>query len=147
MRWWRRLVAVLFAAILVLGLGVVAVVVGVNLAHPRDESAYVTYLRVYGDTSSDDPVPNLAPRAALLAAGDAACGWLSGQEFALWRTSRSHRNPATTQAYLDDTRSDPLPWTGPPDRSSVAVGAWTYLCPATRELHEPHDLFRNQPGD
>src|SRR4051794_35035865 len=137
MRWWRRLVAVLFAAILVLGLGVVVVVIGVNLAHPRDESGYLTYLRRYGDTTTDEPASTLPPRSALLAVGDQACAWLGGQEFALWRTGPSHGYPVWIEGYLRHTRSDSLPWVGPPERSSVAVGAWAYLCPATRELHRP----------
>ena len=141
------MVLVPFAAAVVLGLGVVTIVIAVNLRHPRGEAGYVTYLRMYGDTSSDAPLADLPPRPTLVSAGDDACAWLSGREYALWRTSPEHRLPATMAAYLHDVQADPLAWSGPPDQSSVAAAAWTYLCPATRELHKPHYVFSSPPGD
>lgn len=145
--WWRRSVAVLLGAGLVLGVGVVALVIGVNLRHPRDEAGYLTYLRLYGDPSSDAPLTDLPARPGLISAGNDACAWLSGQEFALWRTSPAHRYPATITAYLESTRTDPIGWSGPPDRSTIAVAAWSHLCPATRELHKPHYVFSRPPSD
>jgi hypothetical protein len=132
---------------LLMGLGVVALVVGVNLQHPRDESGYLTYLRTYGDTSSDQPI-ELPARAGLMSAGQDACSWLSGSEFSLWRTDPRHRFSARMDAYLHSTGAQsPLAWSGLPERSTVAAAAWAYLCPATWELHKPHYVFNSPPGD
>ncbi|MFL6101275.1 MAG: hypothetical protein ACJ71T_15120 [Actinomycetales bacterium] len=148
---WRRSIAlaltVVLGVVLLIGLGVVALVTGVNLQHPRDETGYLTYLRTYGDMSSDQPI-ELPAHAGLVSAGQDACSWLSGSEFALWQTSVHHRFPARMDAYLRSRGAQPaLPWSGPPDRSAVAAAAWAYLCPATWELHKPHYVFSSPPGD
>jgi len=85
-----------------LGLALVGVLagpvglLGVHLTHPRDEDGYLAYLRQYGDTSSDDPVPVLPPTGDLLAEGDSACGWMREQPHALCGSrvdARSHPSP------------------------------------------------------
>src|SRR4051794_6259248 len=148
---WRRSVAgavpVVLSVVLLIGLGVVALVIGVNLQHPRDEAGYLTYLRTYGDMSSDQPI-ELPTHAGLVSAGQDACSWVSGSEFALWRTSLRHRFPARMDACLRaGGAQSALAWSGPPDRSTVAAAAWACLCRATWELHKPHYVFSSPPGD
>jgi hypothetical protein len=138
--------AALLTVVLGSGLGVVAVVIGVNLAHPRDEAGYLSYLRTYGDMTSDQPIA-LPPRSAVLAAGQDACSWLGGSGYALWRTDLRQRFSARMSAYLRSADARTLPWSGLPERSTVAAAAWAYLCPATWQLHKPHYVFTSSPGD
>lgn len=145
------------AAVIVTGLalGLANVVVVVHVTHPRDEGAYLEYLRLYGrgeqtgttDTDfTDDPI-TLPAIPALLAEGDRACGWLSHQGYALWRTDQSHRQAALYQRYEGSRHNSAQPWAGDPQRYSVVPAAWRYLCPATWQLHKPHYVFTSAQPD
>ncbi|MEU7172822.1 hypothetical protein ABZ949_15220 [Micromonospora tulbaghiae] len=75
-------------------------VVGVHVAHPRNESGYLVHLEQYGDRQNDRPLALMPPTADLVAEGDAACDWLREQPYALWRH-------AARPAIGDGSRVDP----------------------------------------
>ena len=124
-----------------------AAVLGVHIAHPRDERGYLTYLRQYGDPSSDRPLPALPPTAELLTEGDAACDWMREQPFALWRTDDQYHHQVVHHRYLRHVEGGSPSWGGTlPGLGSVAVAAWAYLCPADWELRQPRRRpFAPQP--
>lgn len=143
----RRLLAGL------VGLTVLLALVGVwqfRAHHPRDEVAYVAYLRQFpgavevGENGDVDAALAAASRFttgpnALVAAGDHACTWLSQQPYAGLRSGPRFRVAALSDRYL---RTSPTRgWTGYPDSFAVTAGAWAYLCPGTLDLHKPHWLF------
>ncbi|MFI5834709.1 hypothetical protein ACIA5A_13635 [Micromonospora sp. NPDC051300] len=113
-------------------------VLGVHVAHPRDEDGYLAHLKQYGDRQTDQPLRVLPPTADLVAEGDAACDWLREQPYALWRHDARYGELAVYERYLDEVGDRPPTWGAAlPDLRSVTGGAWTYLCPADRELREP----------
>jgi hypothetical protein len=151
----RRLVLAVLAAVVTPVLAVAGTVIAVHLEHPRDEAAYLEYLRLYGQgvqtgTTSDDfsDAPIALPSIpALIAEGDRACDWLGHQDYALWRTDPAHRVNALYGRYDASVAGRSLAWVGPPDDSSVAGAAWAHLCPATLELHKPHFVFTSSQPD
>lgn len=153
--WRKRIGLGLGAAVVALALAVVGTVVVVHLKHPRNEAAYLEYLRLYGrgvqtsatgDDFTDAPIA-LPSIPALIAEGDRACDWLGHQGYALWRTGASHRVDALYQRYDTLTQSRQLPWAGDPDHVSIAAAAWAHLCPATLDLHKPHYVFSSSEPD
>lgn len=135
-----------------LSLGVVGLVVFIDRTNPRDEAAYLTYLKTYG-SENGNPISTLPPSTQLVAEGDSACDWLAGTGYALWRTSAEWRNPAVAQKYETYVQGQPPPWGSTPSRGTIAAAAWGYLCPATVQMHKPHYLFSDPtagqggPGD
>jgi hypothetical protein len=152
---WKTAAIVAASSVTALVLVLAGTVIVVHVKHPRDESAYFEYLRLYGrgeqtgTTATDftDAPIELPAIPALLAEGDRACAWLSHQSFALWRTDPSHRVDAMYERYVASRHDATQPWEGDPQRDSVVAAAWQYLCPATRELHKPHYAFSSPPSD
>lgn len=136
---------------LALGIGAAAVLsvtavgsAGIDrLVYPRDEAGYRAYVDEYVPgwwSSGLKGVPERdkawleAHPDAVLAEGDAACRWLAEQPpVPELVTSGTATVGATAARYLDASQPvsavDVHEWT----RSGVVVGAWAYLCPATRE--------------
>ncbi|MEU7574244.1 hypothetical protein [Micromonospora sp. NPDC049240] len=134
-RHLRTVLGLAVAGVLAVAL---TVVLGVHVTHPRDEDGYLAYLRQYGDRQSDEPLPTLPPTADLIAEGDAACGWLREQPYALWRHDRRYRELVVHQRYLDHLGDRAPRWgSALPDLASVAGAAWSHLCAADRELRQP----------
>ena len=134
----RTVAAVGLAGVLVAtAVGAAALVVGVQLTHPRDTAAYIDYLHTYGSTTGEQLV-DLPPAADLVAAGDHACDWLAGQTWALWRTDVSRRVSTLQARYENEFGDEPTGWGAAPARDAVLAAAWAYLCPATLELRRPH---------
>jgi len=142
----RKVVYVLAGLLIALGLLAIGTVVEVHLKHPRDQAAYLAYLRKY--SVGQGPV-TLPPAALLVAEGDKACHWLGSQPMAYWRNGTSYRFPAVMMRYRLDVRGHAVPWgKALPSHHSVATAAWAYLCPATWQLHKPHYVFSDpNPGD
>jgi hypothetical protein len=150
----RRLVLAVLAVTVTPVLAVAGTVVAVHLEHPRDEAAYLEYLRLYGRSDEIDSAGNIidAPIAlpaipALIAEGDRACDWLGHQGYALWRTDASHRVTALYERYAAATQGRQLAWRGDPPGYSVTAAAWTHLCPATLDLHKPHFVLTSSEPD
>jgi hypothetical protein len=144
----RRLLVAVACLLAIFLLAGVAVVVSVHITHPRDESAYLAYLEAYGDAESDQPIADLAPAHSLVEEGDRACSWLGDQPVALWRTGRKYRFGWVMDRYMSQQGDRPVVWgSGSPGRSAVVAGAWSHLCPATWELHQPHQLHGNNGSD
>lgn len=120
-------------------------IAAVELTHPRNEAAYIDYMRTYGGAAS--PINNPPSAAALIAEGDRACGWLGGQPWALWRTSDQYRILSVQDRYNQQTAGHTAPGLVNPDRLGIAAGAWAYLCPAAMELRKPHFIFSDPHQD
>ncbi|MCI4062287.1 hypothetical protein MRQ36_06815 [Micromonospora sp. R77] len=134
----RKRLRVMVGVVVAGMLAIPAVVIGVHVAHPRDEDRYLAYLKRWGDLESNKPLEVLPPTADLIAAGDAACDWLREQPYALWRHDPQYRELRIYQRYLDQLGGHPPRWgEALPNLGSVTSAAWTYLCPADRELREP----------
>lgn len=122
---------------LIVAFGVAAAIGGVMLTHPGDEASYVAAVQRYvPDTKQASP-------DEIIAAGDRACGWLSRQPLALWRTDdKYHLDTLLTEYGKEMTSSGAeLPMAG------LASEAWLRRCPGTAALHRPHYVFSNPPGD
>jgi hypothetical protein len=143
----RKTAVALGCLVLAVALAIVATVVVVDVRNPRDETAYLGYLKQYGSTRGTRI--DLPPARSLIAEGDHACNWLGDAPTALWRTARSYRSPAVLARYRHAVRGDALPWGGKaPTRTTIAVAAWAELCPGTWVLHKPHYVFTQpNPGD
>ena len=136
----RRSRWIIGGAAVVVCLSAVGGLVAVNVTHPRDEAAYMSYMLTYGGVANG-PGGTVPARADLIAEGDRACDWLGGQTWALWRTDPPLRVPAMETRYAEQVQHVPLAWSGQPDHGTIAGAAWGYLCPAALELREPHDIF------
>lgn len=141
----KKALAIVGGIVTVLLLGVVGLVVFIDRTNPRDEAAYLTYLKTYGDNTGN-PITTLPPSTQLFAEGDKACDWLAGTGYALWRTSAEWRFPAIQGRYLTLVQNQPLPWGTTPSHDTVLAAAWAYLCPATEQMHKPHYLFSDAGG-
>lgn len=138
----RGVVVAVIALLLTIATGAGALAT-VHLTHPRDETAFLDYLRTYGSTSDTGVPLALPPTDQLLAEGDRACDWLNGQPWALWRNDGEFAYGKRMQRYLDSV-SEPVAWApADPIRFYVLAGAWASLCPASVELHMPHALGRS----
>jgi hypothetical protein len=116
-------------------------ITAVFVTHPRDENGYLNYVAKYGDYNGRklaDPPPS----EVLIKAGDRACNWLQRRTPALWRTDPNHRINSLYLSYLAHmSRADRnLPKT-------MLPGAWEYLCPGTKALIRPHDVFGRASHD
>jgi hypothetical protein len=119
----------------------IAAVIGVvYVTHPREEAAYLSYVRTYGNY--DGTHPRKASAQELISAGDRACDWLFHQTPGLWRTTAQHQLYGLSRAYARtmSTADLSLP-------SAVVPGAWHFLCPATADLVQGHDLLRDRNDD
>lgn len=136
----RRIVRTIGWVGLVCVLAVIAFVGGVYVTHPRDEGAFLNYVKTYSQyPRKQESRPS---SVALIQAGNRACDWLSHQIPALWRTGSGHTVNDLYRSYggADADADLALP-------SAVVPGAWTYLCPATELLVKPHYVFSDPPGD
>jgi hypothetical protein len=119
---------------------VAAVVVRVYMNHPRNEAAFIGYVHKYANFDGRK-LTNPPERAVLLDAGDRACDWLGDQSWALWRN-----DPERTVSGLLVRHESAMPRQDRTLPDSVSVGAWAFLCPATRTLVQPHRPF-SRAGD
>lgn len=115
---------------------IVAVVGGVYVTHPRDETAYLKYVEKYGqhqrNPSSD----------RLIEAGNEACAWLSHRPPALWRAGEGYRVGDLADAYRNSAKDGDSALL-----QTIVPGAWKYLCPATELLVKPHYVFSDPHSD
>jgi hypothetical protein len=133
---------------LALSVGVIALLVAVFVTHPSDEATYLEYIARYGTMQPDVDLP----KDTVLDAGHDACRWLATQQPALWRTADHFQLGRLADRYTASSEyRDGLASAGVVTRS-MALEAWTHLCPGTRELIEPHgqalhEFFGGSGGD
>ena len=108
-------------------------VASLHAIYPRDEQAYLTYVRTYGNFDGNR-LGSAIPAGDLVAAGDRACDWIRQQPPALWRTAPELRRNSLSARYESQLPESALP-------HAVVPGAWTYLCPAVVMLVKPHTFF------
>lgn len=139
----RILGVALLSLVIVAALGLVVLLV----THPRNESAYLTYLKdCGGDGIHGAGIDILPPRDQLLAEGDRACQRLGEQPRALGHVDGNHVG-AFAPRYDADRAGEPLPWgEEPPAVNRVAVAAWEHLCPDVWRVVGPVHLFQDH-GD
>jgi hypothetical protein len=132
---------------LLLTLGLIAALVAVLTSHPRDVRQYVRSVHLYGGLMHRVPAEDMPADQSLVSVGDRACAWLSRQEPALWRRDNRFQLATRAAAYSAASNDTTGLITAGLRPESVYLEAWTYLCPGTQELIEPHYRAVHGGGD